>query len=61
MIEENLMAMTIEKIAANFLKSAGYISLDDFNYIEQSKQKYLIYYPIPRQVSDNYALISYLK
>lgn len=61
MIEERLMNITIEKIASNFLKSAGFISMEDRNYIENSDKKYLALYPIPREICDQYALISLLK
>lgn len=52
MIEERLMNITIEKIASNFLKSAGFISMEDRNYIENSDKKYLALYPIPREICD---------
>ena len=35
-IEEKLMNITIEKIANNFLKSAGFMTKEDFNYIEET-------------------------
>ena len=49
-IEEELMAITIERMANIFLKTQGFLTKEDFNYLDNTDQKLVLLFPLPENV-----------